>query len=134
MSVMKLCDTVQFSLAAKGEQSPYGFEQVAVEQSEPIRIGKISTPFMLHTITDNVDVDCPKLEIRRIIECPMNCETSEYSYPMPCERTAHRLLPAGTYDIIVCHQGVYPIRAGETLNVTFLVEPVNETFAAIWSK
>lgn len=110
-----------------------GIEFPSVESKQPVRIGPMTTPFMLHVLTDNPDLPCPTLDIQRVVECPKGCEFSEYKWSFPCECTANYLLPAGTYDITVCKQYAYPLRVGETLGVTFLVEPVTDSFAAIYS-
>lgn len=103
-----------------------------IEESKPIRVGPVATPFMLHIKTDNPTLRCPKLYIERVVTCPDNCGYDEIKYPFPCECGNAYLLPAGTYDITVCKQEVAPMEAGESLEVSFIVETVSEVFAMVY--
>lgn len=104
-----------------------------VEGTEPMRVGPVTTPFMLHVITNSEDIKCPLLYIERVVECPNGCAFDEFRYPFPCECGASYLLPAGTYDITVCKQEVAPLQEGDVLEITFMVEPVTDSFALIYS-
>ena len=87
---------------------------------------------MLHVTTNSEDIKCPLLFIERIVECPNGCDMDEFRYAFPCECGSSYLLPAGTYDITVCKQEVAPLQAGDVLEITFMVEPVNDSFAMIY--
>lgn len=103
-----------------------------VEGDAPVRVGPVATPFMLHVTTNSEDIKCPLLFIERIVECPNGCDMDEFRYAFPCECGSSYLLPAGTYDITVCKQEVAPLQAGDVLEITFMVEPVNDSFAMIY--
>lgn len=130
MPMTSKCDTAQVELEVT--QGTGQFAYPAVEGTEPVRIGPVPTPFVLHVMTDNPDFDCPVLDIQRVLECPNGCEFDEYKWSFPCECTTAYLLPAGTYDINICKQEVF-LNLGDIVTVTFLVEPVTDSFAAIYS-
>lgn len=124
------CDTGTFTAEITADR--YGRGEIS--ESEVMRVGPIATPFMLHVSTGNPDFDCPQLDIQRVVECPNGCEFDEFSYPMPTACTAHHLLPAGTYDIKACNQSVYPLEVGSVLDINLTVEPVTDSFAAIYQR
>lgn len=107
----------------------------AIESMEPLRIGPVVTPFVLHTIVDDPLLDCLTLDIRRVVSCAGgNCGFNEYTYALPCEDTGHALLPAGMYDIYVCKQSVIGYTAGDIITLDFLIEAVTDSFAAIYGQ
>lgn len=127
------CDIATTTLPVTvGQEGEYSYPMI--EGTEAMRIGPVSSAFMLHVITDNPDTDCPALNIERIVECPNGCEFEEYKWSMPTPCTAHYLLPAGTYDITVCRQDVVSMQAGDNLSVTLMVEPVDDTFVRVYTQ
>lgn len=133
MAVVKLCDSVSVAVEVKEEVLFSDKVYPYMEQSEPVRIGEVKTPFMLHVITEMGDNPCPMLLIERVVKCPNGCEIDEYKYAFPCECTSDYLLPSGIYDITVCKQGVANKKAGDTVNISFMIEPVDDSFAAIYT-
>lgn len=134
--MVSLCDTETVELpVVESPVATYAGAPTypAVEQSAPVRIGPVATPFMLHLTTSSPDNACPRITVERIITCPNGCATTEHRYEIPTACAASHLLPAGLYDITVCNQEVSALAAGETLSVTFMVEPVSDSFATIYS-
>lgn len=130
---MNPCTKVDVTLeVADTGREVAGQPMTGIQSQNPSRVSS-TTAFMLHVISDNPDMACPKLNIERVVTCPSNCDIREFKYPFPIGCGTQYLLPAGTYDINVCNQSAYPLQAGETVNLSFMVEPVSDSFAAIYS-
>lgn len=128
------CDTATVQLTASAEVGIGGVPLTYLEQETPLRVGPVSSPFMLYMDTDNVDKDCVNIKVERIVDCPSGCLFSERKLFYSYETAPHCLLPAGTYDITVCKQSAYPLEDGDTLDVNFFVEPVSDSFVNVYKQ
>ena len=129
------CDSVSITMVAEGRPVEVGSSTTLyphIEESNPVRIGPVAMPFMLHTSTSDEGTPCVKLNVERVVECPSGCETSEFKYPFPLGCGASHLLPAGVYDITVCKQEATSLKIGDVIDLTLMVEPVTDSFASIY--
>lgn len=126
---MKDCEYVSVELTTTS--SDWG---VFMEGDAPIRLNEVGSAFMLHVINDSgiSDLDCPFLDIKRVIQCPIGCAVDEFSWSMPCQETTSYLLPRGVYDINVCKQSAFPLEEGETITYKFLIERVDKEFVSTY--
>lgn len=104
-----------------------------IEITDAVRVESANTPFMLHTVVSGVGNDCLAVSVVRVVEQPKGCGFSEFKYAMPCVCTSSRLLPAGIYDITIEKQIVSDVQVGDKMDVTFVFEPVSDSFANIYS-
>lgn len=104
-----------------------------VDSDTTIRVGPFQTPFFIHTDTQGFDGQL-QLCIQRVVNFPAGCGFDEFKHDIPCMCGPTYLLPAGTYDINLYKQIVYPLEVGDSLDITFMVEPVSDNFALLYSK
>ena len=129
------CDSTVISMVAEGRPIDIGSTTKLyshIEEPLPVRIGPVTTPFMLHMTTSDEGMPCVRLNVERVVECPNGCDVSEFKYPFPIGCGASHLLPAGVYDITVCKQEAASLAIGDVIDVTLMVEPVTDSFASIY--
>lgn len=129
------CDSTVITMVAEGRPIEVGSSTKLyphIEESMPVRVGPVATPFMLHTTTSDDGMPCVRIKAERVVECPSGCDVSEFKYPFPLGCGYSHLLPAGTYDITVCKQEAASLEIGDVIDLTLMVEPVTDSFAAIY--
>ena len=129
------CDSTVITMVAEGRPIEVGSSTKLyphIEESMPVRVGPVATPFMLHTTTSDDGMPCVRIKAERVVECPSGCAVSEFKYPFPLGCGASHLLPAGTYDITGGKQEAASLEIGDVIDLTLMVEPVTDSFAAIY--
>ena len=129
------CDSTVITMVVEGKPIDIGSSTKLyphIEELTPVRIGPVTTPFMLHTTTSDEGIPCVRLNVERVVECPNGCDVSEFKYPFPIGCGASHLLPAGVYDITVCKQESTLLKIGDVIDLTLMVEPVTDSFASIY--
>lgn len=129
------CDSAVITMVVEGKPIDIGSSTKLyphIEDLTPVRVGPVATPFMLHTYTSDEGTPCVRLKVERVVECPNGCDVSEFKYQFPLGCGASHLLPAGVYDITVCKQENTSLKIGDVIDLTLMVEPVTDSFAAIY--
>lgn len=131
------CFTVQFEAQAttddpNGVPQPPGAPPFAsLPETGPIRLPRLSSPTVVHLMTNGDPCRILRVCVERIVECPGNCETREFKYPLCVFADNSFLLPSGLYDLTLPAQPVMGLTAGAVITGSFLLEPVTSEFVNV---